>query len=418
MERLRGRDLREALASGWRPAPAQAAHLVRRVADALAYAHARGVVHCDIKPANIFLAARNRPKVLDFGIARAATAGTLPGAREATVAGSPHYLAPEQWTGGVIDARTDLYALGVVLYELLTGHKAFPGDSLAAIQAAVLERSPAPAHEVRPEVPPALSAIVAKAMAREPTQRFARATELAAALRHWEGSTGARRAAGPGDGPHARHGRLTGRPLRTALAFSGLAVLAVAAAAWALRSPATAPGAAAPVAALAVPTVATTAPLPAATVQAVNSEPPAAAASDAQTAAATAPSSDAGDPTPASAPAAVAQADRPANPPRKPAPARPAVRSATPPRAATPTTPAAPMPTAPVNTGTVQFAVSPWGQVEVNGQGAGTTPPLTRLTLPEGTHQVTVRNADFAPYTVTVEVQGDRPVTVRHRFGS
>jgi serine/threonine-protein kinase len=77
-----------------------------------------------------------------------------------------------------------------------------------------------------------------------------------------------------------------------------------------------------------------------------------------------------------------------------------------------------PAPAAPPSTGTVQLAVSPWGEIEVDGRSAGTTPPLSRLTLPEGTHQITVRNADFAPFTTTVEVHGDRPVTVRHRFGS
>jgi serine/threonine protein kinase len=124
MERLHGRDLRQALAQGWRPTPWQAAQLVRRVADALAYAHAHGVVHCDIKPANIFLSKRDKPKVLDFGIARVAHGAALP-ALDGLVAGSPHYLAPEQLQGGTVDARTDIHALGVVFYELLTGRKAF-----------------------------------------------------------------------------------------------------------------------------------------------------------------------------------------------------------------------------------------------------------------------------------------------------
>ena len=95
MERLQGRDLRHALAQGWMPSPRVAAVLVRRVADALAYAHGRGVVHCDIKPANIFLVGRDRPKVLDFGIARIAHGAAVP-ALDGSVAGSPHYQAPEQ----------------------------------------------------------------------------------------------------------------------------------------------------------------------------------------------------------------------------------------------------------------------------------------------------------------------------------
>ena len=185
MERLRGSDLRMKLAAGWRPAPRQAAQLVRRVADALAYAHARGVVHCDIKPANIFLSRRDKPKVLDFGIARVAHSAVLP-ALDGMVAGSPHYLAPEQLQGGAVDARTDIHALGVVFYELLTGRKAYTGDSVEQITHAVLNNHPAPAHEVRPGVPPTLSAIAARAMARDPAERYASAAEMAIELRRWD----------------------------------------------------------------------------------------------------------------------------------------------------------------------------------------------------------------------------------------
>ncbi|MDE2398572.1 MAG: serine/threonine protein kinase [Burkholderiales bacterium] len=184
MERLRGKDLRQALLLGWKPKPALAAQLVRRVAGALAYAHARGVVHCDIKPANIFLTRRAKPKVLDFGIARIAHRALAP-AVQGLIAGTPHYLAPEQIEGGVVDARTDIYALGVVLYELLAGRKAFPGSSLAEISSAVLAGAARPLAELRPDLPPGLVAVVERAMARHSEQRYARAADMALDLRHW-----------------------------------------------------------------------------------------------------------------------------------------------------------------------------------------------------------------------------------------
>jgi serine/threonine-protein kinase len=392
MERLRGRDLRQALADGWRPTPLAAAQIVRRAADALAYAHARGLVHCDIKPANIFLTRRQRPKVLDFGIARAASSSAVPRAREATIAGSPHYLAPEQLSGGVIDARTDLHALGVVLYELLTGRKAFAGDSLESIHRAVLESTPPQVHELCRAVPPALSAIVARAMARDPAHRFASAAELAVALRQWcESATGP---AGEDPAPPADRGERTIRLPRHAFAGAGLAAVGVALALWLwddspLANRATAPATAAAAAAVAS--------------QPAASLPPSAGDATMTPRVAAADAAARRVPTIAVDPPLL-------QPSAKPAPTRR-------PTASTGDAPP-PSPDTSAATGLVQLAVSPWGEVEVNGHTAGTTPPLTRLTLPAGTHQITLRNADFTPHTVVVDVQGDHPVTIRHRFGS
>lgn len=187
MEQLPGSDLREMLAEGWRPDPPRAAKLVRRVADALSYAHGMGVIHCDIKPANIFMVDRRKPKVLDFGIARIAHRPGSP-ALEGLITGSPHYLAPEQLRGGPVDERCDVYALGVVLYELLTGRKAFSGTSLPAITEAVLQGNPVPAHALLPGLPVELSQIATRAMAREPAQRFASARDMVLALRRWQAS--------------------------------------------------------------------------------------------------------------------------------------------------------------------------------------------------------------------------------------
>jgi serine/threonine-protein kinase len=156
---------------------------MRRVAHALAYAHANGVIHCDIKPANIFMVGRRAPKVLDFGIARVAYRrhDHLAG----LIAGSPHYMAPEQLRGEPIDRRCDVYSLGVVLYELLAGRKAFDGDSYAAIVSSVMDSTPLPPHQIRNEVPPELSTIADRAMARNPADRYQTAAEMAHELRRW-----------------------------------------------------------------------------------------------------------------------------------------------------------------------------------------------------------------------------------------
>jgi serine/threonine-protein kinase len=412
MERLYGRDLRQALASGWQPTPAQAAQLIRRVADALAYAHARGVVHCDIKPANIFLCRNDRPKVLDFGIARVAHSSAL-ALLDGLVAGSPHYLAPEQLQGGTVDARTDIHALGVVFYELLAGRKAYSGDTVEQISVAVLTNHPAPAHELRSGVPPLLSAIAAKAMAREPSQRFSSAALMAVELRRWadhqppvepspasDSLPGLEPAqagtASVAAAPPANARRRASRPGPRVAAAAGLGIAAL----WALTNW---PRHNEPVSSPAQAEL-----KPAAAVSAIAAAP----LGEAATPAAQTPDPPARNPGRATAVAARDSAGTEARP--KPAAPSPALRqpSARPREVRQ----AAPLAAEPVATGTLQLAISPWGQVEVNGSPAGTTPPLTRLTLPEGTHTITVRNEDFPPFITTVQVTAEKPATVRHRF--
>ena len=415
MERLYGRDLQQALVEGWRPTLEQSVQLVRRIAEALAYAHARGVVHCDIKPANIFLTRRAKPKVLDFGIARV-THGTTLKMLDGTVAGSPRYRAPEQLAGGTIDARTDMFSLGAVFYELLCGEKAFEGTSLADINQAVLDSRPKPAHEVRPSVPEDLSKIVSRMMAREPEHRFAGANDVVSALRRWsvEHAAGAEMPL-----PHRQQGVEAGesgtrrRWLMTAALFAAAGAIALGlnhrtAPVDPAAPPAPAPVAATPLATAAAPAVPST---PTAPVD------PGAAASSA--AAEVAPSLTATAPAPSPA-AATAAVPAPTSRTRNAADNTGARRVPVADALARETRPidTSPAVAAPPLQGLVQLAVSPWGQIEVDGQAAGATPPLSRLSLNEGNHTITVRNADFPAYTVQVQVSADKPVTIRHRFGS
>ncbi len=436
MERLYGRDLQHALAGGWRPTVEQSLQLVRRVAEALAYAHARGVVHCDIKPANIFLQRRDKPKVLDFGIARIVNGAVLP-ALEGAVVGSPRYRAPEQLTGAGIDARTDLFSLGVVMYELLTGRRAFMGETLAEINQAVLHHDPPPVHEIDPSVAFELSTIVSRLMARTPADRYTGASELSADLRRWMHGQQALHAL-----PPALAARPLAEPAPSArssmprwLLATGL-LLGAAAVAAGLMGP-RAPQAAAPTPATLVSTAAPSA-------LAVSQQP--AVAEPAASLDMSTPDQPAGSADPALADAAPISPISPitlaapiqspsalALPPTvSPAAARlrlatdsPVIRnrqsaltdaSAQGGRSDTSSNPSTAV-AAPAN-GTVQLAVSPWCEVEVDGKPVGTTPPVTRLTLPEGAHTITLRNADFAPQTVQIQVTADKPVTLRHRFGS
>jgi serine/threonine-protein kinase len=159
------------------------ADVVAKMADALDYAHARGVIHRDTKPSNILLDAEGQPVLADFGIARLVQSEGEPNLTSAgMVMGTPAYMAPEQLNGGQPDARSDIYSLGVVLYQLLAGRAPFTGDTMAVVTAH-LTKQPQALRELQQDLPPALDAVVLQALAKQPEHRFKSAGVFAQALR-------------------------------------------------------------------------------------------------------------------------------------------------------------------------------------------------------------------------------------------
>ena len=388
MELLKGKDLRQLLQMGWQPSPIQAALIVRRAADALSYAHHKGVIHRDIKPANIFMVGRTQPRVLDFGIARIRQVESLaqrddPQSRFQDIAGgSPYYMAPEQICRLPVDRRVDVYGLGAVLYELLTGRRAIVGDTLEAITEAVVKGERPSVHALNPAVPEALSDIVDRAMARDPAQRTRSARKLAQELRDWleaaereaESLAGHREGAMPRPGrKDAAAARGEASPRRRMVAASVVlaGVAAVAAGLWTTRS---------------TPDRSGTAAMPLA-------QPPAAGASG----------------TPATArvaqPAASAAAPTAVTVTAAPVPSAAASGVAVSAAPAVDTTP-----------GTVRLAISPWGEVAIDGEIKGVTPPLNQLKLAPGRYTVTIRNGEAPVFRQTVEVQPGRELRIRHQF--
>jgi len=178
MEFVDGRTLRDLLRDDRRLLPERAAEITDGVLRALDYSHRNGIVHRDIKPGNVMLTRSGDVKVMDFGIARAVSDSQLTMTQTAQVIGTAQYLSPEQARGERVDARSDLYSTGCLLYELLTGRPPFTGDSPVAIAYQHVKEDPLPPSQVDPEVPPWADAIVLKAMRKDPADRYQSAGEM------------------------------------------------------------------------------------------------------------------------------------------------------------------------------------------------------------------------------------------------
>jgi serine/threonine protein kinase len=442
MEFLEGESLREMLDSGVVLPIELIRKIAVRVAGALHFAHENEVVHRDIKPANIMIMPSHDIKIMDFGIAQIPTGSRT---QLGTVLGSPKYMAPEQVTGEPTDRRTDIFALGVVLYEMLTGMAPFNGDNLSTIMYRILNEAPIPPSTINARVPPVLDRIVGKALAKRPEDRYQTALEFAKDLDKLDAvfphearrpdagtaPTSVVPASRPPRGqlddatlflpPHKaqeliaipRSGkghrirkeiaRLLGKarrhPKPVMLAVSILLVAAFViypqgprpigdkdAAAEARPLEAIASGMSQPVAP------------PEKLASAVLEAPMA--------------SSGSGVPAPESARPPTAKPPPPAK--------QIAVPAAIPKLASSPEVHASASAAAPASRtqarANITFAIAPWGEVHVDGKRVGVSPPLAALQLDAGKHKVEIRNQASAPYRATVDLKPGQSLKIRHKF--
>jgi eukaryotic-like serine/threonine-protein kinase len=383
MEYLTGQSLRGVLDSGVVLSMSRIAKIVSSIASALDYAHENGVVHRDIKPANVMVAADYSVKLMDFGIAQLSSSSpTMLG----TLLGSPKYMAPEQLDSRPVDGRSDIFSLGVLLYELLTARAPFDADHLSAIMYKILhETAPAPSR-ISARVPEAFDGIVAKALAKRPEDRFQCARDMVAALERIDGATASSSglvvaesalavfASAP---THTSIAHAAGdatlilSPKRIGLTTDGTGGQRKQAAAGGEKSSAADSG--------------RSSMLPAAMLGVVFLAALVAALSSRDT-----------DKTD-SASLAAAPASSAQSPHSLAVQAGESASSA--------------------SRATLSLAIYPWGEVWVDGKRVGVSPPLNELTLGPGKHDIEIRNESLPPYreTVTLGV-GDTPQKIRHKF--
>lgn len=374
MEYLEGRELKEIIASGEVLQPDRIAEIIAQIADALAFAHDHGIVHRDIKPANIMVLRNGSVKITDFGIAKMSSGSRT---QIGIILGSPKYMSPEQVAGKPVDGRSDIFSLGAVLYELLTGRPAFGGEgsTLTSIMYQVLNEMPASPTDVNPAIPVAFNYIVARAMAKEPENRYQSAQEMANDVRNFKNLTTASALASSTSSAKksvAKTGSdgdatviLNANQISTVPGWrskkigAGLIAVAFFAAAAALfitfgREPAvTAPST--------VTAVEDPKPTPPQTalVTAVKPHPPAATES-------------------------------------KEASGQPSVTTPT--------------------QATLGFSVLPWGEIFIDGKSQGASPPLKKIRLPPGKHQIEIKNTNLPTYRQTVELEAGANKTIQHKF--
>lgn len=387
-EFLDGRDLRELIVRD-QPVPAElAVDIVAGVADGLAYAHRHGVIHQNVAPAHITVLANGGVKLAGFGIAALQTGSQQ---ADAALQGTTAYLAPEQFSGKRADARTDIFSLAVILYQLLTGKPPFDGDNAAETMYRIV-RKPArwPSRAARLEHR-GFDFILARALAKLPDDRYPSAIEFAADLRRarelaeraplpWPtGGLAQRKSSGGDQSSASREENSNGLPhRRLAYAIVGIALAAgVVFIGWNATRPAPVPVLVAPIA-------------PASPSASQSAQPPAPSL-----------------PTPVVAPATDSAPQQAPSVPQ---------RAVTP----IPTTVAAAASDAAQHAqakpATVTLSIAPWGEVFVNNQSRGISPPLTRLELPPGPVRIEIRNTGAPALVKELNLDAGKTVRLKHKF--
>jgi serine/threonine-protein kinase len=416
MELIAGGTLKDRLRGGALPVD-QAFDIAVQVAEGLAAIHKVGIIHRDLKSANVMIDADGTAKVMDFGIAKPAATGADGGASTGYVLGSPEYMSPEQARGRRADFRSDLYSLGVVIFEAFTGRVPFRGTTPVATLMMHVE-APPPIDDPALALPPALLPVLRSALAKDPAARFPDAVSLAAALRAARGGAVPGIDASRTEVVHTRRLPVAAARRRSAMAIGlGAVVAAAVGATLFTRSGREA----APAASLSPASASPSAPALAAS----PSPLPYTLATDIP---ATMPPTRTPTRTPEIAPtplraSPVARAPSPvAVPPPMAAPSAPAAAPSTAlsaypsPRepVVAPTAPAsvAPATPAPPRDGWLLVLPKPWAEVTVDGRVVGQT-PLARIALSPGPHSVVLTHPDFRPFTRKVDIRAGQTTTIR-----
>ncbi len=405
MEYLEGESLREMLDSGVVLPIEMICRIVSRIANGLNYAHEKHVVHRDIKPANIMVTSNRDVKIMDFGIAQIPAGSRT---QLGTVLGSPKYMAPEQVASQATDGRTDIFALGVVLYEMLTGTTPFNGDNLSAIMYKILNEEPAPPSTINPRVPSVFDRVISRALSKRPEERYQTAREFAWDLRNPDAASPDKAHRPAASIQPAKAVQASRAPAEQQDATLRLAphkaqeVMAIPASGQGQRikeKKASLLGGALqgrkPLL-LAIPILI----IAALVVHRQATQP------------------NGGKVTP---PAAQVLEGMPDKTPQSMAPPAnvTAAPSAAPAIHSTPVSQSVPAPASATQAkakATMMFAISPWGEVYVDGKNLGASPPLATLQLEAGKHNVEIRNQAFAPYRDTVNLESGQLLKIRHKF--